>query len=182
MSENASIPGATTRTIVTYPDPVLACRAAEVGEVTPQIRQLALDMAETMYASEGIGLAAPQVGESVRLVVVDITGPTLRGGLITLVDPVVTPAGDEVVETEEGCLSVPGTTIKVRRPAAITVTGRDLDGEAVSIEADGLLAVCLQHEVDHLEGTLILDHASRLKRSLYEKKVKKWQRQENPSA
>ncbi|GAB6176943.1 peptide deformylase [Desulfobaculum senezii] len=164
------------REIVTYPEPVLAEKAAEITEITPEIRALAEDMAETMYEGDGIGLAAPQVGESCRLVVVDITGPNDRSDLRILVNPCITSREGEV-ESEEGCLSVIGLRGKVTRAENITVDATDLEGNPVHIEADGLLAICLQHEIDHLDGVLFIDHLSRLKRSLYDKKVKKWVRQ-----
>ncbi|WP_461210810.1 peptide deformylase [Desulfocurvus sp. DL9XJH121] len=164
------------RTLSVYPDPVLAQRAEEITEITPELRQLAEDMAETMYANDGIGLAAPQVGESCRLVVIDITGPDRREDLRVLVNPKITEKCPDTVETEEGCLSVAGMRAKVRRSAAVTVEATDLDGQPVTIEGEDLMAVCLQHELDHLEGRLFIDHISRLKRSMYDKKVRKWMR------
>lgn len=160
-----------------YPDPVLARKAARIEEITPDIKQLAQDMAETMYANDGIGLAAPQVGESIRLVAMDLTGPEVRGGLRFFVNPVITARSSETVETEEGCLSVATLRANVKRAAQVTVQAQDLDGVDLTIEAEELLAVCLQHEIDHLDGVLFIDHISRLKRSLYDKKVKKWMRQ-----
>ena len=166
-----------TLSICTYPDPVLARRAEPVAEISEEVRQLASDMVETMYANQGIGLAAPQVGKSWRLITVDISGPENQIELVTLVNPEIQWRDGET-ETEEGCLSVPEFRSKVQRAAKVRVTGQDLDGNAVDMEADGLLAVCLQHEIDHLEGTIILDHVSRLKRSMYTKKVSKWQKQD----
>ncbi|ACV67317.1 peptide deformylase [Desulfohalobium retbaense] len=166
-----------TLSICTYPDPVLARRAEPVAEISEEVRQLASDMVETMYANQGIGLAAPQVGKSWRLITVDISGPENQTELVTLVNPEIQWRDGET-ETEEGCLSVPEFRSKVQRAAKVRVTGQDLDGNAVDMEADGLLAVCLQHEIDHLEGTIILDHVSRLKRSMYTKKVSKWQKQD----
>lgn len=165
------------RDLRVYPDPVLAEQAKDISEITPELKQLAEDMAETMYANEGIGLAAPQVGESCRLVVVDITGPDKREDLRILVNPVISRRSDDTVESEEGCLSVAGYRAKVKRAAEVTVEATDLEGNPVTIEADELLAICLQHELDHLEGTLFIDHISRLKRTMYDKKVKKWIRQ-----
>ncbi len=166
-----------TLSICTYPDPVLAQRAEPVAEISDEVRQLASDMVETMYANQGIGLAAPQVGKSWRLITVDISGPENQTELVTLVNPEIQWRDGET-ETEEGCLSVPEFRSKVQRAAKVRVTGQDLEGNAVDMEADGLLAVCLQHEIDHLEGTIILDHVSRLKRSMYTKKVSKWQKQD----
>lgn len=160
-----------------YPDPVLAKKAEPVEAVTDEIRELVTNMAETMYANEGIGLAAPQVGESIRLVVIDLSGPEVRDDLRVLINPEIVEKSEETVETEEGCLSVASLRAKVKRSAEVSVKATDLDGNAVTIDADELLAVCLQHEIDHLDGVLFIDHISRLKRSLYDKKVKKWMRQ-----
>jgi peptide deformylase len=163
--------------ILKYPHPTLARKAAPVTEITPEIRELAAEMAETMYANQGIGLAAPQVGRSIRLVVIDLSGPDKREALMTLVNPVITdPAGEQ--EDEEGCLSVRDYRSNVTRAATVTVKATDLDGNPFCLEADGLLAVCLQHEIDHLDGVLFIDHISRLKRAMYDKRVKRWARQE----
>lgn len=164
------------RTILKYPDPTLARKSLEIGEITDELRDLAKDMAETMYANDGIGLAAPQVGECCRLVVVDISGPDKREDLRVLVNPRIT-AKDGSVVSEEGCLSVIGYRSDVARAEKVTVEATDLDGRPVTIEAEGLLAVCLQHELDHLDGVLFIDRISRLKRSLYDKKIKKQQRE-----
>jgi len=163
--------------ILKYPHPVLAKKAAPVTVVTPEIRELAAAMAAAMYASQGIGLAAPQVGHSLRLVVIDLSGPDKREALMTLVNPVVVdPAGEQ--EDEEGCLSVRDYRANVTRAATVTVKAMDLDGNPFCLEADGLLAVCLQHEIDHLDGKLFIDHISRLKRAMYDKRVKRWAKQE----
>ena len=162
-----------TLEILKYPNPILARKAAPVSAVTPEIRELAAGMAEAMYANQGVGLAAPQVGASVRLIVIDLSGPDKREALMTLVNPVVTAASGEQ-EDEEGCLSVRSYRTVVRRAATVTVTAQDLDGNPLTIEADELLAVCLQHEIDHLEGVLFIDRISRLKRAMYDKRVKRW--------
>ena len=155
-------------TILRHPDPVLRKIAAPIPEVTDEIRELAAAMAETMYRAEGIGLAAPQIGRSIRLITVDVTGPERREGLLTLINPELTPLPEAgYVEGEEGCLSVEDYRAKVRRSAL------DANGAPVRLEAEGLLAVCLQHEVDHLEGKLFIDHLSRLKRSMYEARLRK---------
>ena len=159
--------------ILKYPHPVLAQKAAPITEITPEIRQLAADMAEAMYANQGVGLAAPQVGRALRLVVIDLSGPEKREGLITLVNPVITAASGEQ-EDEEGCLSVRDYRTNVKRAATVMVTATDLDGNPLCLTADGLLAVCLQHEIDHLDGVLFIDHISRLKRAMYDKRVKRW--------
>jgi len=161
------------RKILKYPDPILTTKAKEVTEITPEIRQLAEDMAETMYENRGVGLAAPQVGECCRLIAVDVSGPDDRKELMFLVNPVVMSKEGEV-EDEEGCLSVVQFRSKVKRAEKVVVKALNLDGEPVEIPADGLLSICLQHEIDHLDGVLFIDRISRLKRALYDGKVKKW--------
>lgn len=161
--------------IKTYPDPVLLGKSHEVGNIDPEIKQLARDMAETMYESRGIGLAAPQVGRSLRLITVDISGPEKRSDLKILINPVVVSAKGQV-ESEEGCLSCPEFKCKVTRAAVIEVEALDLTGERVRIVAKDLLAICLQHEIDHLDGVVLVNYASRLKKALYEKKIKKWKK------
>ncbi|MHC1791058.1 peptide deformylase [Solidesulfovibrio sp.] len=159
--------------ILKYPNPILARKAEPVPVVTPEIRALAAGMAEAMYANQGIGLAAPQVGASIRMIVVDLSGPEKREALVTLVNPVITAASGEQ-EDEEGCLSVRNYRSMVTRAANVTVEALDLDGRPLTIEADELLAICLQHEIDHLEGVLFIDRISRLKRAMYDKRVKRW--------
>lgn len=161
------------RTIVTYPDPVLAKTAAPVTEVTDEVRALAAEMAEIMYENKGIGLAAPQVGESVRLITVDLSGPDKREDLRVFVNPVLSNLEGEV-ESEEGCLSVRGYRTTVARAETLHLSAQDLDGNPVELDADDLMAICLQHEVDHLNGVLFIDKISKLKRTLYERKLKKW--------
>jgi peptide deformylase len=165
-----------SRKIISYPDPVLARKSRHLTGVDPDIEQLATDMVETMYDNEGIGLAAPQVGENVRLIVVDISGPEIRQDLRVLLNPEIVAASGEV-ESDEGCLSVPKYRAPVMRSETVTVQAQDLEGNDLEIEADGMLAICLQHEIDHLDGVLFIDHISRLKRSMYDKKVKKWLKQ-----
>lgn len=165
------------REVITYPNPVLKQKAEPVAEITPEIRALAKDMAETMYEYDGIGLAAPQVGELIRMITIDLSGPELREELMTLVNPELELLGDEEVESEEGCLSVEDYRSTVARAERVKVKALDLDGKPMEFEADGLLAVCLQHECDHLDGKLFIDRISRLKRNMYDSKVKKWARQ-----
>lgn len=164
-----------TLEILKYPHPVLAATAEPVPEITPEIRELAGAMAEAMYANQGVGLAAPQVGRSLRLVVIDLSGPDKRESLLTLVNPVIVEATGEQ-EDDEGCLSVRDYRSKVKRAAKVVVEALDLDGKPVRIEGEELFAVCLQHEIDHLDGVLFIDHISRLKRAMYDKRVKKWAR------
>jgi len=161
--------------ILEYPDPRLAEKSEPVAEVTDTLRELAANMAETMYESDGIGLAAPQIGHAIRLVVIDVTGPDTREGLMTLVNPVLTPIEDAGrIIGEEGCLSVPlQYRAKVERAAKVRVQATDLDGKPVDFEAEDMLAVCVQHEVDHLNGTLFLDHLSHLKRTMYDGRIRK---------
>ena len=164
------------RQILKYPDPRLARKAEPISELTPELKTLAQDMVETMYASEGIGLAANQVGECCRMVVVDVSGPKERTDLHILVNPRIV-AHEGAVTSEEGCLSVRDYRADVTRHEKITVEAQDLDGAPLHVEADGLLAVCLQHELDHLEGKLFIDRISRLKRTFYDQRVRKWARE-----
>jgi peptide deformylase len=164
------------RKIVTYPHPVLAQTARPVEEITDEIRQLAAEMAQLMYEDKGIGLAAPQVAESIRLITVDLSGPDKREDLQVFVNPVLTNLEGEV-DSEEGCLSVPGYRSTVTRAERLHLSALDLDGNPVEMEADDLMAICLQHEVDHLNGVLFIDKISKLKRTLYDRKVKKWLKQ-----
>ena len=163
------------REIVIYPDPVLRKKAKEVKRIDDGVARLAAEMAETMYAASGIGLAAPQVGVSERVILVDVTGPE-RKELITLVNPVIVEKEGRVI-FEEGCLSLPEVREKVERAARVLVRGYDLDEREREIEADGLLAIALQHEIDHLDGVLFIDYLSRLKRDMIERKLRKWKRE-----
>ena len=161
------------REVVAYPDPVLLRETEKITEITPEIRELVNDMVETMYVKDGVGLAATQVGDSRRLAVVDVSGPLKRTDLIILINPEIIETGGEV-DSEERCLSVPGFQAKFKRAAKVKVKAQDLDGKEFVIDAEDLLAICLQHEIDHLDGRLILDRSSRLKRALYDKKIQKW--------
>jgi len=160
------------REIVIWPDPVLKKAAAPVPRVDEEIRQLIDDMAETMYAADGVGLAAPQVGISSRIVVID-TSPRQEGQkLLHLVNPEIVKTEGETVYTE-GCLSVPGEAEEVERAAKVWVRALGRDGKPFEIEGEGLLAIALQHEIDHLDGVLFVDHLSSLKRELIRKRMKK---------
>ena len=156
--------------ILHFPDPRLHTRAAPVAAVTDEIRQLAADMAETMYAAPGIGLAATQVNVHQRVVVIDITED--RSGLLVLVNPEIHDRSGERV-SEEGCLSVPGIYDKVTRSAAVKVRALGLDRQHFELEADELLAVCIQHEIDHLDGKVFIEHLSQLKFSRIKSKLAK---------
>ncbi|MCB1927767.1 MAG: peptide deformylase [Rhodocyclaceae bacterium] len=148
--------------ILRYPDPRLHKVAAPVAEVDDTIRRLIDDMAETMYEAPGIGLAATQVDVHKRVVVIDVSEE--RTELLALVNPcIVARSGEQVCE--EGCLSVPGVYDKVSRAEQVTVEALDRDGKPFSLEADGLLAVCIQHEIDHLDGKVFVEYLSLLKQN-----------------
>lgn len=152
-------------------DPVLRAEAEAVQSVGEELRALARDMFETMYEADGVGLAANQVGVLKRLIVVDPREQDVTP--MALVNPRVVSTGDETDRAEEGCLSIPGLRDVVERASAVTVEALDLDGERVRVEAEGLLARVLLHEIDHLDGVLFLDRVSPLKRKLLLKKWKK---------
>ena len=158
-----------TLTIHAYPDPVLKGESAPVETITDQVRHLLDDMAETMYLNNGIGLAAPQVGESLRLIVVDVERGEEGDTLLKLVNPRIVEKQGET-KSEEGCLSCPDLLVEVNRFETVTVEALLPDGKETKIEAEGLLAICLQHEIDHLDGVLLVDRLSSLRRALYHKK------------
>ena len=162
------------RTILRYPDPRLQQVAAPVGRVDDAIRELVADMAQTMYEAPGIGLAATQIDVHLRVIVIDLSEK--RDALQVFINPEILNAGGEVTVHEEGCLSVPGIFENVERPGTITVRALNERGEAFSIEAEGLLAVCLQHEIDHLNGRVFVQHLSRLKQSRIRAKLAKQER------
>jgi peptide deformylase len=164
--------------ILEYPDPRLRTKAQPVERVDDALRKIIDDMFETMYAAPGIGLAATQVDFHKRVIVIDIS--ETRDQPLVLINPELI-ARDGVEETEEGCLSVPGIYEKVRRAERIRVRTLDRKGEQVEFDADGLLAVCIQHEMDHLEGKLFVDYLSDLKRIRIRKKLDKVRR-DRPSA
>jgi peptide deformylase len=159
--------------ILRYPDKRLHQRAAAVGRVDDGIRKLIKDMAETMYAAPGVGLAATQVDVHLRVIVIDIS--ETRDQLHVLVNPELLAASGEA-DTEEGCLSVPGVFEKVRRAEQVTVRALDAQGVTRTIEAAGLLAVCIQHEMDHLEGKVFVEKLSRLKQGRILARLKKGER------
>ena len=161
------------RDIVRYPDEVLRVPARKVVRVDETIHALVRDMAETMYAAPGVGLAAPQVGESLRVIVIDVTpSEESEKNLISLVNPELVGAEGEV-ESKEGCLSVVDVTCDIKRHARVRVRGLSVEGELVELDAEGLLAITLQHELDHLNGMLIFDRLSGLKRDLLKRKLRK---------
>jgi peptide deformylase len=161
------------RPILIAPDPRLKAVSAPVEKVDAEIRKLAEDMADSMYAAEGIGLAAVQIGVPKRVIVMDLDQKDGKKDWRVFINPKITWASEEMATFEEGCLSVPEIWDDVERPARIRAEYLDLDGKRIEIEADGMLATCLQHEMDHLEGVLFIDHFSRLKRSMALKKLTK---------
>lgn len=161
--------------IVQYPAEILARSSQVVTAFDEDLRRLAADMAETMYAAPGIGLAAPQVGKSIRLVVIDISDE--KNQLLALVNPTVTALTDTLVEGEEGCLSLPVLTERIKRPSKVRVDAFDLQGNPISMDCEGLLAVCVQHEVDHLNGHVFIDHLSLLKKNRAIEKLAKLRRE-----
>jgi peptide deformylase len=160
--------------ILRYPDPRLHQIAAPVGNIDDGIRRLVADMAETMYAAPGVGLAATQVNVHKQVIVIDASDT--RDKLLALINPEILAAAG-VADCEEGCLSVPGIYEKIARADRITVRARGLDGERFSMEAEGLVAVCIQHEMDHLKGRVFVEYLSRLKQTRIRAKMQKQQRQ-----
>lgn len=161
------------RKILHYPDPRLRRKALPVATVDDEIRTLIDDMAETMYQAPGMGLAAPQIDVSKRILVIDIS--EARNDLRVFVNPeLLTQEGEQTME--EGCLSVPGVYEEVTRAEKVTVRALGRDGKPFELEADGLLATCVQHEIDHLDGKLFVDYLSRLKQQRVRKKLAKQQR------
>ncbi|MDB5740566.1 MAG: peptide deformylase [Alphaproteobacteria bacterium] len=163
----------TVRPILTAPDPRLQAVSTDVEAVTDEIRQLADDMADSMYEADGIGLAAVQIGVAKRILVIDLDQKEGKKNPVAYINPKIVWASDEVAVFEEGCLSVPEIWDDVERPARIKCEYLDRDGKAQLLEADGLLATCLQHEMDHLNGVLFIDHLSRLKKSMAIRKLTK---------
>ena len=161
------------RPILTAPDPRLKAVSTQVEKVDAEIRKLAQDMADSMYEADGIGLAAVQIGVPKRVIVMDLDQKEGKKNWKAFINPKILWASDELAVYEEGCLSVPEIYDDVERPARIRCEYLDLDGKRIEIEADGMLATCLQHEMDHLEGVLFIDHLSRLKRSMLLKKLTK---------
>lgn len=165
--------------ILEFPDPRLRRVAKPVDEVTETERKLAADMLETMYAANGIGLAATQVNQGIRLVVMDLSEN--RDEPRIFINPeIVERSGSQTCE--EGCLSVPGVYAEVKRAEAVKVKALGLDGKTFELDAEGLLAVCIQHEIDHLDGKVFVDYLSPLKRRMVEKRLVKQQRQDKVHA
>jgi len=161
------------REIKKYPEKVLKEKALPVRDINDDIQRLIDDMIETMYAAPGVGLAAPQVGVSKRVIVIDVSlREEEKTPLIVLINPEIKAAEGEV-ESEEGCLSLPGYTTRVIRSERVLVRGLDREGRAVEIEGEGLLCRALQHEIDHLNGTLLIDRISSIKREFFKKRFQK---------
>jgi len=161
--------------ILHYPDPRLFKKAQPVAEVDGRIRQLVRDMAETMYAAPGVGLAATQVDVHERVVVIDVSEGANE--LRVLINPEITWRSDEREVCEEGCLSVPGVYDKVERAERVRIKALDEHGTPYELEADGLLAVCIQHEIDHLDGKVFVEYLSPLKQSRIKARIRKQERQ-----
>ncbi|UXN05459.1 peptide deformylase [Bartonella sp. HY761] len=159
--------------IIILPDPILREISKPVENINDALRQLADDMLETMYAAPGIGLAAIQIAEPIRLLVMDVADKDQPKAPMVMFNPKVIWSSDERNTYEEGCLSIPDYYAEVERPKMVRVTYIDLDGKAQEIAADDLLATCVQHEIDHLDGKLFIDHLSRIKREMVVKKFKK---------
>jgi peptide deformylase len=161
-----------TLKIYTYPDPILREKALPVENIDGETQKLIDSMAETMYKAPGIGLAAVQVGEPVRIIVYDVTPSEEGENLSVIINPEIVSC-EGVTSCEEACLSVIDYAAEVKRSEKVCIKGLDRDGNPVEIEAEGLHSICLQHEIDHLNGILFIDHLSSIKRSLYKKRLKK---------
>jgi peptide deformylase len=159
--------------IVTIPDPVLRQTAQPFERVDDEVRRLAKDMLDTMYDAPGIGLAAPQVGVSRRLIVLDVSEKDGETNPLVMINPEIVRLAGERRSYEEGCLSIPDVKVEIERPAGLTVRYLDRDGRLQELSAEGLLATAIQHEVDHLDGRLIIDFLSRLKRDIIVRRFKK---------
>jgi peptide deformylase len=164
------------RPILTLPDPRLRAVADPIEGVDEEVRKLAKDMLDTMYDAPGIGLAATQLGVMRRIVVMDLAKEGETPAPIVMINPEILKFSDETVETEEGCLSIPEIFYEVERPTGVTVKYTDLDGKEQEREATDRLAICIQHELDHLDGVLYIDYLSRLKRDRVIKKFEKAER------
>ncbi|MBZ0161138.1 MAG: peptide deformylase [Notoacmeibacter sp.] len=161
------------RPLVVIPDSILREPSKPLERVDEDVRALAKDMLETMYDAPGIGLAAIQVAEPVRMLTIDLSREGEERDPHVFINPEIVARGDDFSTYEEGCLSIPDYYAEVERPASVTVNYIDLEGRQQTMEADGLMATCLQHEIDHLNGVLFIDHISRLKREMVVKKFKK---------
>ncbi len=160
--------------LLTYPDPRLAQKSVPIDVITSDIKLLVADMAETMYEAPGVGLAAPQVGVNIRLFVSDYSATDEPANLRVFINPQLELLGELVPSLQEGCLSVPhGYRADVKRHEAVRISALDIEGNPFELELEGFPAIVVQHEYDHLDGILFIDHISRLRRTLYDGKVKK---------
>jgi peptide deformylase len=159
--------------IITLPDPLLRKKSEPVGRIDEAVRKLAADMLETMYAAPGVGLAAVQVGVPRRIVVLDTAKDEEPPRPLVLINPEIVSLSTEMRQREEGCLSLPDVRIDIERPSSLTVRYTDLDGKPQELKTQGLLATAIQHEIDHLNGKLIIDFLSRLKRDIIVRRLKK---------
>ena len=160
--------------ILTYPNPILRTKSKPCTDINDDIQSLIEDMSETMYASDGVGLAAIQIGSDLRIITYD-TNPK-EPSCQVIINPEIVAIDGEVVSENEGCLSVPGFTASIKRASLIMVEGLDRKGNPTKIEAEGLLSIVLQHEIDHLDGLLFVDRMSPLKKGLFKKRMKKKQK------
>jgi peptide deformylase len=167
--------------IITLPDPLLRKMSARVERVDDDLRRLADDMLETMYDAPGVGLAAVQVGIPRRLIVVDTSGKDEERHPLVLINPEILELGPDMRPHEEGCLSIPDVRVEIERPGSLRVRYLDRDGRQRELQAEGLLATAIQHEIDHLNGRLIIDFLSRLKRDIIVRKFKKQARTDKGS-
>ena len=168
------------RPVLQYPDPTLAKVSEPVAEINDEILALAQDLLDTLTTVGGVGIAAPQIGVLKRVVIIDVSqeknDPDLPQDFRVFINPVVTVLDPKGHEENEGCLSVPDLRAKVKRPRRVALDALDLDGKPVHIEGEGYYGACMQHETDHLDGKLFIDYLSYLKRSLYDKKIRKGRR------
>lgn len=163
--------------ILSYPDPRLRKSSEAVQEINPEIRQLASDMLETMYKAKGVGLAAPQIGRHIRMFVMDAAVGDEASDPRVLINPQLELLGDNIISEQEGCLSVPlNYRSDVPRFSKVHIRALDLDGNEIDEVLENLAAIIVQHETDHLDGKLFIDKLSHLKRSMYDGKIKKWQK------
>lgn len=165
--------------ILIAPDPVLKAKCKPVAEVTDAMRTLLDDMLETMYAAPGIGLAAPQIGIKERLLVLDVADKHEEKQPFKLINPEIVWQSEELQTYNEGCLSLPEQYADVVRPEAVKIRYLDESGTQKEMQATGLQAVCVQHEIDHLDGVLFVDHLSALRRNMILRKVQKWKKQQS---
>ena len=163
--------------ILVIPDPLLRKVSEPVNSVDTEVKNLMDDMLETMYAAPGIGLAAVQIGVLKRIIVIDLSKDGEKKNPLFIVNPEITFKSNDLISYEEGCLSIPNQFAEVKRPSSCKVNFLDYNGKKKEINADGLLATCIQHEVDHLDGILFIDHLSKLKKDLILKKTKKQQKE-----